>query len=148
MENYFPPVPDPPTCLPGDSDSGSNLFYESEEGENMSSSPMASGPLTRARVKEAVDYVIGMAFEFVPVDMHPIHNTLVVLTGKEDDLSIYKSWFELSESQINSLQYRGSNNKLFPLSQAYMTYVRQFQLMYLECQKDPTWNDSNIFALT
>jgi hypothetical protein len=29
-----------------------------------------------------------------------------------------------------------------------MTYVRQFQLMYLECQKDSTWNHSNIFALT
>jgi hypothetical protein len=29
-----------------------------------------------------------------------------------------------------------------------MTYVRWFQLMYLECQKDPSWNDSNIFALT
>jgi hypothetical protein len=29
-----------------------------------------------------------------------------------------------------------------------MTYVRWFQFMYLECQKDPTWNDSNIFALT
>jgi hypothetical protein len=29
-----------------------------------------------------------------------------------------------------------------------MTYVRWFQLMYLECQKDPTWNDSNIFAIT
>jgi hypothetical protein len=42
----------------------------------MSSSPMASGPLTRARVKEAVDYVIGMVFEFVPVDTHPIHNAL------------------------------------------------------------------------
>jgi hypothetical protein len=114
----------------------------------MSSSPMASGPLTRARAKEAVDYVIGMVFEFPPVDMHPIRNVLVVLTGKEDDLSIYELWLELSESQINSLQYKGSNNKLFPLSQGYMTYVRWFQLMYLECQKDPTWNDLNIFALT
>jgi hypothetical protein len=113
----------------------------------MSSSPMASGPLTRARSKEAVDYVIGMVFEFAPVDMHPIRNVLVVLTGKED-LSIYELWLELSESQINSLQYKGSNNKLFPLSQGYMTYVRWFQLMYLECQKDPTWNDLNIFALT
>jgi hypothetical protein len=37
-------------------------------------------------------------------------------------------------------QYKGNINKLFPLSQGYMTYVRQFQLMYLECQKDPTWN--------
>jgi hypothetical protein len=52
----------------------------------MSSSPTASGPLTRARAKEAVDYVIGMVFEFAPVDTHPIHNALVVLTGKEDDL--------------------------------------------------------------
>jgi hypothetical protein len=114
----------------------------------MSSSPTASGPLTRARVKEAVDYVIGMVFKFVPVDTHTIHNALVVLTGKEDDLSIYESWLELSESQINSLQYKGSNNKLFPLSQGYMTYVRWFQLMYLKCQKDPTRNDSNIFSLT
>jgi hypothetical protein len=31
VANYFPPVPDPPTRL--DSDSGSNIFYESEEGE-------------------------------------------------------------------------------------------------------------------
>jgi hypothetical protein len=114
----------------------------------MSSSPMTSGPLTRARVKEAVDYVIGMVFEFVQVDTHPICNALVVLTGKEDDLSIYESWLELSDSQIDSLQYKGSNNKLFPLSQGYMTYVRRFQLMYLECQKDPTWDDLNIFALT
>jgi hypothetical protein len=114
----------------------------------MSSSPMASGPLTRARAKEAVDYVIGMVFKFVPGDTHPIHNALVVLTGKEDDLSIYESWLELSESQIDSLQYKGSNNKLFPLSQGYMTYVRWLQLMYLECEKYPTWNDLNIFALT
>jgi hypothetical protein len=105
----------------------------------MSSSPTTSGPLTRARAKEAVDYVIGMVFEFTPVDTHPIGNALVVLTGKEDDLSIYKSWLELSKSQIDSLQYKGSNNKLFPLSQGYMTYVRLFKLMYLECQKDPTW---------
>jgi hypothetical protein len=27
MANYCPPVPDPPTCLTGDSDSGSNIFY-------------------------------------------------------------------------------------------------------------------------
>jgi hypothetical protein len=80
--------------------------------------------------------------------MHPIRNALVVLTGKEDDLSIYESWLELLESQFYSLQYKGGNNKLFPLSQGYMTYVRGFQLMYLECQKDPTWDDSNIFALT
>jgi hypothetical protein len=33
VANYFPPVPDPPTRLPGDLDSGSNIFYESEEGE-------------------------------------------------------------------------------------------------------------------
>jgi hypothetical protein len=33
VANYFPPVPDPPTCLPGESDSGPNLFYKSEEGE-------------------------------------------------------------------------------------------------------------------
>jgi len=33
MANYFPPVPDPPTRLPGNSDSGSNIFYKSEEGE-------------------------------------------------------------------------------------------------------------------
>jgi hypothetical protein len=72
----------------------------------MSSSPMASGPLTRARAKEALDYVIGMVFEFAPVDTHPIRNALVILTGKEDDLSIYESWLELSESQINSLQYK------------------------------------------
>jgi hypothetical protein len=71
-----------------------------------SSSPTASGPLTRARAKEAVDYVIGMVFEFTPVDTHPIRNALVVLTGKEDDLSIYKSWLELSESQIDSLQIK------------------------------------------
>jgi hypothetical protein len=109
----------------------------------MSSSPMASGPLTRARAKEAVDYVIRMLFEFMPVDMHLIRNVLVILTGKEDDLSIYKSWLELSESQIDSLQYKCSNNKLLPLSQGYMTYVRWFQLMAVF-----TWNDSNIFALT
>jgi hypothetical protein len=109
---------------------------------------MASGPLTRARAKEAVDYVIGMVFKFMPVDTHPICNALVVLAGKEDDLSIYELWLELLESQIDSLQYKGSNNKLFPLSQGYMTYVRLFQLMYFECQKDPTWNDLNIFALT
>jgi hypothetical protein len=114
----------------------------------MPSPPTASGPLTRTRAKEAVDYVIGMVFKFMPVDMHPIHNALVVLTGKEDDFSVYESWLELSESQIDSLQYKGYNNKLFPLSQGYMTYVRWFQFMYLECQKDPTWNDSNIFALT
>jgi hypothetical protein len=81
----------------------------------MSSSPTASGPFTRVRVKEAVDYVIGKVFEFTPVDIHLIGNALVILKGKEDDLSIYKSWLELSESQINSLQYNGSNNKLFPL---------------------------------
>jgi hypothetical protein len=33
MANYFPCIPDPPTRLTGDSDSGSNIFYESEEGE-------------------------------------------------------------------------------------------------------------------
>jgi hypothetical protein len=109
---------------------------------------MAPGPLTRARAKDAVDYVIGMVFEFAPLDTHPIRNALVVLTGKEDDLSIYELWLELLESQIDLLQYKGNNNKLFPLSQGYMTYVRQFQVMYLECQKDPSWNDLNIFALT
>jgi hypothetical protein len=114
----------------------------------MSSSPTTSGPLTRARAKEAVHYVIGTVFEFAPVDTHPIRNALVVLTGKEDNLSIYESWLELLESQIDSLQYKGGNNKLLPLSQGYMTYVRRFQLMYLECQKDPTWDDLNIFALT
>jgi hypothetical protein len=72
----------------------------------MSSSPMASGPLTRARAKEALDYVIRMVFEFAPVDTHLIRNALVILTGKEDDLSIYESWLELLESQINSLQYK------------------------------------------
>jgi hypothetical protein len=114
----------------------------------MSSSPTTSGLLTRARAKEAVDYVIRMVFEFKLVDTYLIHNTLVILTGKEDDLSIYELWLELSESQIDSLQYKGYNDKLFTLSQGYMTYVRWFQLMYLECQKDPTWNDSNIFAIT
>jgi hypothetical protein len=114
----------------------------------MSSPPTAYGPLTRARAKEAVDYVIGTAFKFVLVDMHPIRNALVIQTGQEDDLSFYESWLELTESQIISLQYKAKTNKLFPLSQGYMTYVRQFQLMYLECQKDPTWNDLNIFALT
>jgi hypothetical protein len=48
---------------------------------------MASAPLTRARAKEAVDYVIRMVFEFTLVDMHPIHNALVIQTGQEDDLS-------------------------------------------------------------
>jgi hypothetical protein len=114
----------------------------------MSSPPMASGPLTRARAKEAVDHVIRKVFEFVPVDTHLIHNALVVLTGQEDHLSIYKSWLEWSESQIDLIQYKGNSNKLFPLAQGYLTYVRQFQLMFWECQKDPTWNDSNIFALT
>ena len=33
MADYFPPVPEPAAHLPGDSDSDSNLFYESEEGE-------------------------------------------------------------------------------------------------------------------
>jgi hypothetical protein len=75
----------------------------------------------RARAKEAVDYVIRMVFEFAPVDTHLIRNTLVILTGKEDDLSIYESWLELSGSQIDSLQYKGNNNKLFPLSQGSMS---------------------------
>jgi hypothetical protein len=104
----------------------------------MSSPPTASGLLTRARAKEAVDYVIGTVFEFMPVDMHLIRDVLVIQTGQEDDLSIYKSWLELSKSQIDLLQYKANNNKLFPLSQGYMTYVRWFQLMYLECQKDST----------
>jgi hypothetical protein len=54
----------------------------------MSPPPMALGPLTRARVKDAVDYVIGKVVQFAPVDMHPIHIALVILTGQEDDFSI------------------------------------------------------------
>jgi hypothetical protein len=44
----------------------------------MSSPPTTYSPLPRARAKEAVDYVIRMAFKFMPVDMHLICNVLVV----------------------------------------------------------------------
>jgi hypothetical protein len=68
----------------------------------MSSPPTTYSPLTRAKAKGAVDYVIGMVFKFTRVDVHPILNALVVQMGEEDDLSIYESWLELTKSQINS----------------------------------------------
>ena len=33
VADYFPHIPDPVEHLPGNSDSNSNFFYESEEGE-------------------------------------------------------------------------------------------------------------------
>ncbi len=69
----------------------------------MSSPPTAPSPLTRARAKDAVDYVIGMVFKFMPVDMHPICNALVILTGKEDDLSICESG--LNCQRVKSIYY-------------------------------------------
>jgi hypothetical protein len=35
VADYFPPVPEPAACLPGNSDSVSNLFYESEKGKKL-----------------------------------------------------------------------------------------------------------------
>jgi hypothetical protein len=72
MANYFPPACPGPSNLPHWR-LGLWLQYILwiwrgwKVVSNMSSSPTTSGPLTRARAKEAVNYVIGMVFEFTPV---------------------------------------------------------------------------------
>ena len=116
---------------------------------SMSAQPAAPVPLAKDKAKEAIDHVISTVFEFSPVDTHPIRNALIVQTGLEDDLSIYESWLELDEPSIDALQCSvGKGGKFAPLSQGYITYVKRFKFMIEECQKEPTWDDLNIFALT